>query len=116
MYPTINVNKKRRDYVFLLRPGFGLHGMLSARPIEDSLRRGEVVSFVNPKDPDECLIKRVVGLPGDIVKTYRYKRKYVLVFEALHKLECRIFSGKSWRQSRVFLNPQRRSLNFLVKI
>jgi signal peptidase I len=49
------------------------------QPIESSLRRGEIVSFVHPRNPDEWLIKRVIGLPGDLVKTYRHKRKFVIV-------------------------------------
>ncbi len=56
-----------------------MRSLFSETPIETSIRRGEIVGFINPKDPDERLIKRVIGLPGDLVKTYQYKRKYVFV-------------------------------------
>jgi signal peptidase I len=81
MHPTINPNRYESDGIVLVRPTFSIRSLLSETPIEASVRRGEVVGFINPKDPEERLIKRVVGLPGDLVKTFHYKRKYVLVPE-----------------------------------
>src|SRR6059036_2089144 len=37
------------------------HGILPGR----DLRRGDVVVFKYPKEPDRDFIKRVIGLPGD---------------------------------------------------
>lgn len=37
------------------------------RPYED-LRRGEIVAFWSPRDPEKMLVKRVIGLEGDYVR------------------------------------------------
>ncbi len=52
MFPTLLVG----DHVFVDKRG---HGRLP--------RRGEVVVFTYPKDPSKDFIKRVIGLPGDII-------------------------------------------------
>lgn len=62
--------------------------------MENILNRGDVVSVVSPKNPKECLIKRVVGLPGDLVKTVNYKSKYVRVPEG----HCWIEGLKLWEK------------------
>ncbi|KAL2145041.1 hypothetical protein VTI28DRAFT_8141 [Corynascus sepedonium] len=36
---------------------------------QEGLRRGMVVTFRNPYDPNRTTVKRIVGLPGDVVKT-----------------------------------------------
>ena len=33
---------------------------------------GDIVVYVSPKDPTDCLIKRVIGLEGDIISSNRY--------------------------------------------
>lgn len=43
------------------------------------MERGDIVSFISPKDPNQRLIKRVVALAGDTVQTLGYKDKYVKV-------------------------------------
>ena len=78
MKPLLNNTKNEKNLIFLLRY-WRLN--LFSNPIEDTLKRGDVVSLVSPKDPDECLLKRVIGLPGDIVKTIRYRKKFVKVPE-----------------------------------
>jgi signal peptidase I len=73
-----------KDFVFIQRP-WTWNPMLSASKtpasIENVIQRGDVLSLISPKNVNEFFIKRVIGLPGDIVKTIRYKEKYVLVPE-----------------------------------
>jgi signal peptidase I len=82
-----NINSKRhKDFVFIKRPTcfINLHLIASSQSvqqIEKIIQRGDVVSLISPKNVKECFIKRVIGLPGDIVKTIRYKEKYVRVPE-----------------------------------
>src|ERR1041385_4117966 len=40
---------------------------MPARPI----RRGEVIVFKFPKEPDRDFVKRVIGLPGDTLELHR---------------------------------------------
>ncbi|XP_072257618.1 mitochondrial inner membrane protease subunit 2 [Pyxicephalus adspersus] len=49
------------------------------------VQRGDIVSLVSPKNPEQKIIKRVIGLEGDIVKTVGHKTQYV-----------RIPSGHMW--------------------
>ena len=79
MQPLIN-SGENNDYVFILRP-LNIANIFKRPAMENILNRGDVVSVVSPKNPKECLIKRVVGLPGDLVKTVNYKSKYVRVPE-----------------------------------
>lgn len=37
--------------------------------------RGDIVSFVSPRDPSECFLKRIIGLEGDVVKKRKNKNK-----------------------------------------
>lgn len=79
MQPTIN-SGEQKNFVFIVRP-LTLKSMFCFQPpeMESVLKRGDVVSLISPKNPKECFLKRVVGLPGDLVKTIHYKKKYVLV-------------------------------------
>lgn len=43
--------------------------------------RGDVVALTSPKDPGQKLIKRVVGLEGDIINTHNHKKPFVRVPE-----------------------------------
>ncbi|XP_065794990.1 mitochondrial inner membrane protease subunit 2 isoform X1 [Muntiacus reevesi] len=43
------------------------------------VQRGDVVSLVSPKNPEQKIIKRVIALEGDIVKTIGHKNRYVKV-------------------------------------
>lgn len=83
MYPLINSDKsvKKRDWVFMMRSGFSLDSIFTINPLDATVQRGDVVALVSPRDPSERLIKRVIGLPGDVVKTYKYKKKYMVVPE-----------------------------------
>ncbi|CAF4803501.1 mitochondrial inner membrane protease subunit 2 [Pieris napi] len=71
MQPALNPESKNTDYVFLSRWA-----------VKDySIHRGDIISLVSPKDPNQKIIKRVVALEGDIVSTLGYKNQYVRVPE-----------------------------------
>ena len=63
MQPTLNPDSKTTDYVFL--------NHWSVRRY--NINRGDVISFISPKSPDRLLIKRVIGLAGDVISTIGYK-------------------------------------------
>jgi inner membrane protease subunit 2 len=70
MQPIINPSNESQDILLLCRVPIKLN----------HLKRGDVVSLTSPKYPNERLLKRIVGLPGDIVKTkYPFKREYIKV-------------------------------------
>ncbi|XP_069677569.1 mitochondrial inner membrane protease subunit 2 [Periplaneta americana] len=71
MQPALNPDAPETDYVLLNR--------WSVRTCEIS--RGEVVSLVSPKDPRQKIIKRVVGVEGDLISTIGYKRAFIRVPE-----------------------------------
>ncbi|KAJ1554114.1 hypothetical protein HK405_005968, partial [Cladochytrium tenue] len=86
MQPTLNPDTLRwgqRDWVLVDKltpaltrsvpaappgPGGGGHG--GGRTVT-ALGRGDVVVMTAPFDPDVTLVKRVVGLPGDVVRVRR---------------------------------------------
>lgn len=41
--------------------------------------RGDIVSLYSPKDPETKLVKRIIGIEGDWIKTLGYRRKFVKV-------------------------------------
>uniref|UniRef100_A0A9J7XLP3 Mitochondrial inner membrane protease subunit 2 n=1 Tax=Cyprinus carpio carpio TaxID=630221 RepID=A0A9J7XLP3_CYPCA len=43
------------------------------------VHRGDIVSVLSPKDPQQKIIKRVIGIEGDFIKTLGYKNRYVRV-------------------------------------
>ncbi|OAD59041.1 Mitochondrial inner membrane protease subunit 2, partial [Eufriesea mexicana] len=63
MQPTLNPDERNPDYVFLNR--------LAIRT--QDIQRGEIITVKSPKIPEQILIKRVIGLSGDIVRTHGYK-------------------------------------------
>ncbi|KAK9510201.1 hypothetical protein O3M35_005036 [Rhynocoris fuscipes] len=67
-YPLLNPDSTT-DYVFLSK--------WSVRCYEVS--RGDVVALFSPKDPDQKLIKRIIGLEGDVINTLSYSTKLVKV-------------------------------------
>jgi signal peptidase I len=74
MQPLINSKGcYTKDRVFIVRSSI-------FKPVEGTIQRGDVVSLISPKKYDECYIKRVVGLPGDVVKTISYKKVSDLSF------------------------------------
>jgi len=70
MQPTFNPDTgSSSDFVYLDR-----------LPLRNySFEKGDVVSLISPKNRREVLIKRVVGLEGDLVVTKRYKKPLVRV-------------------------------------
>ncbi len=65
------------DYILVNR---ALYGAPGDDPIpwlgQDAIDRGDVVVFRKPDDPDVDYVKRVVGLPGDVIEI-RNNRTYV---------------------------------------
>lgn len=72
MQPALNPDtRESSDYVFLSR--WAVHNY--------SVERGDIVSLISPKDPDQKIIKRVVGFQGDVVATLGYKKPFVRIPE-----------------------------------
>lgn len=55
MQPALNPNFGSEDYVFLSK--------WSVRNID--VQRGDIIALISPKDPNQKLIKRIVGLQGE---------------------------------------------------
>ncbi|XP_029156753.1 mitochondrial inner membrane protease subunit 2 isoform X2 [Nylanderia fulva] len=72
MQPALNPDLRYPDYVFLNR--------WSIRN-QKKIQRGDIVCITSPKVPNQTLIKRVVGLGGDIVDTHGYKTRDLQVPE-----------------------------------
>ncbi|XP_044136270.1 mitochondrial inner membrane protease subunit 2 isoform X2 [Bufo gargarizans] len=70
MQPSLNPDGRHESDVVLLN-------RWSIRNYE--VQRGDIVSLVSPKNPEQKIIKRVIGLEGDIVKTRGHKNKYVMI-------------------------------------
>ncbi|XP_028286505.1 mitochondrial inner membrane protease subunit 2 isoform X1 [Parambassis ranga] len=43
------------------------------------VQRGDIVSVVSPRNPQQKIIKRVIGLEGDFIRTLGYKNRYVRI-------------------------------------
>ncbi|XP_048355921.1 mitochondrial inner membrane protease subunit 2 [Sphaerodactylus townsendi] len=70
MQPSLNPGDKQVSDVVLLNHW-------SIRNYE--VQRGDIVSLVSPRNPKQKIIKRVIALEGDVIKTISYKTKYVKV-------------------------------------
>ncbi|KXJ20170.1 mitochondrial inner membrane protease subunit 2 [Exaiptasia diaphana] len=70
MKPCLNPDYRYRDIVTIRRIGPGSY---------TRIHRGDVVSLLDPEDPSRTIIKRVIGLQGDTIKTLGYKNKYVKI-------------------------------------
>ncbi|XP_071960697.1 mitochondrial inner membrane protease subunit 2-like isoform X2 [Antedon mediterranea] len=72
MQPALNpdgTKKTSQDIVFLNRWAVK----------EYVIHRGDVVSMISPREPDEIIIKRIIGIAGDTVRTLKYKNRYVTI-------------------------------------
>jgi len=73
MQPVLNPDPQNTtDYVFL-------HNWPVATNAYDRISRGDIVALISPRDPEQRIIKRVIGLAGDVVETRGYKKPYVRV-------------------------------------
>ncbi|XP_023282666.1 mitochondrial inner membrane protease subunit 2 [Seriola lalandi dorsalis] len=43
------------------------------------VQRGDIVSVMSPRNPQQKIIKRVIGLEGDFIRTLGYKNRFVRV-------------------------------------
>ncbi|KAJ8982297.1 hypothetical protein NQ317_001157 [Molorchus minor] len=71
MQPALNPDKDQTDYVFLNRWAIKSY----------EIKRGDIISLVSPKDSSQKIIKRVVGVEGDLIATLGYKKEIVRVPE-----------------------------------
>lgn len=71
MQPSLNPDNKKYDYVFLNR--WSIHTY--------NINHGDIISFTSPKYPNQKLIKRIIGLEGDEIRTIGYKYPLVKVPE-----------------------------------
>ncbi|RZC41746.1 mitochondrial inner membrane protease subunit 2, partial [Asbolus verrucosus] len=71
MQPALNPHQHTTDYVFLNR--------WSVKSYE--IKRGDIISLISPKDPSQKIIKRVVGVQGDVIATLSYKSHVVKIPE-----------------------------------
>ncbi|KAG4073462.1 hypothetical protein HA402_003941 [Bradysia odoriphaga] len=69
MQPALNPDAEICDYVFLSKWAVRNY----------TVERGDIVSLISPKDPEQKIIKRIVALQGDVVSTIGYKKPYVKI-------------------------------------
>ena len=68
MQPALNPDSTRpSDFVFLNR--------WASKSFK--YERGDIVSIISPKNPDQKIIKRIIAVEGDLVQTINYKQKYL---------------------------------------
>jgi signal peptidase I len=73
MVPTLDVG----DYIFVLRYPYGLRiPFTNIQLMPSAPKRGDVVVFDYPEDRSKDFIKRVIGLPGDVID-YKNNELYI---------------------------------------
>lgn len=74
MLPTLKIG----DFILVNKFYYGLRLPVTNTKIVaiNSPQRGEIVVFKYPKNPSTNYIKRVVGIPGDVI-SYRNKKLYI---------------------------------------
>src|SRR6185295_8629408 len=58
------------DHLLVNRAVFGNAGWLNPALPYRPIRRGDVIVFRHPTDPESLYVKRVVGLPGETIEIY----------------------------------------------
>lgn len=103
MLPTLEIG----DFIFVNKYSYGLRlPVLNTKLIEvGEPARGDVIVFRKPQEPSINYIKRLVGLPGDVIS---YRDKQVLINGEPVSLEG---SGDT-RQIQCGRNSQGRPLHF----
>ncbi|KAL3852851.1 hypothetical protein ACJMK2_016464 [Sinanodonta woodiana] len=71
MQPVLNPDTEKRDYVYLNK--WAAHSY--------RFERGEIVSLLSPFNPDQTLIKRIIGLEGDVIRPINCKEGSVTIPE-----------------------------------
>ncbi|XP_064632074.1 mitochondrial inner membrane protease subunit 2-like isoform X2 [Lineus longissimus] len=73
MQPVLNPNNDIRNVDYVLLNKWGVRNY--------RFKRGEVISLRSPSNPEQRLIKRIIALEGDTVRTLHYKNRYVRIPE-----------------------------------
>ncbi|KAJ2850395.1 hypothetical protein IWW36_001947 [Coemansia brasiliensis] len=89
MQPALNPdsNRLKRDVVLVDK---AVRGSMSSR-----LRRGDIVVFASPSDPDRRLVKRIIGMPHDCVVPLSNPDSYVRVPQG----QCWVEGDESFHSS-----------------
>ncbi|WWO95606.1 MAG: signal peptidase I [Candidatus Dasytiphilus stammeri] len=76
MMPTLLIG----DYILVEKFSYGLKNPLNNKPIffTGHPKRGDIVVFQYPKNPHINYIKRIIGLPGDLI-TYNPREKKLMI-------------------------------------
>ncbi|MDE3012169.1 MAG: signal peptidase I [Pseudomonadota bacterium] len=71
MIPTLRIG----DFILVNKYAYGLRMPITNKPVVEvgSPQRGDVMVFRYPRDPSTNFIKRVIGLPGDVI-AYSHKQ------------------------------------------
>ena len=65
MVPTLEVG----DYLFVLRYTYGFRiPLTNIQLLSEPAKRGDVAVFVYPEDESKDYIKRIIGVPGDVIE------------------------------------------------
>ncbi|MDX8393840.1 MAG: signal peptidase I [Mariprofundales bacterium] len=73
MIPTLEIG----DYIFVTRYSYGLRiPFTDLQFMAETAQRGDVAVFDYPEDRSKDYVKRIVGIPGDII-TYKHNKLFI---------------------------------------